>query len=153
MKRLMVVAMVLGLIAGAMSVEASAKKKKKKKKPAPIVRVERSETLEYSAPGFVAAADAHAANVCADGTGCLSFAVEAVDRYVSIAVTDKTGTPSPMEVTIGDADGVVYCGKTDAPLKLAGATEVSVTVGIAAPPDCEAATTTGAVKATFSNLP
>ena len=153
MKRLVVVVMVLGLIAGALGVEASAKKKKKKKKkPAPVVRVERVETAEYTAPGFFSVADNQTANVCAEQAGCLSFLVQAVDKYVSIEVTDKSGTPAPMKVAIGDEDGVVYCGKTDGPIKLSEATEVDVKVGIAAP-NCQAVTTTGLVKATFSNLP
>ena len=153
MKRLVVVVMVVGLIVGALGVEASAKKKKKKKKPAPVVRVERVESAEYSAPGFVEPVENYSANVCAGPVGCLSFLAQAADRYVSIAVTDKSGTPSPVKVAIGDGDATVYCGKTDAPIKLSAGAEVYVTVGITAPQGCQGAATAGLVKATFSNLP
>lgn len=151
MKKLLVLLMVVGLLAGALSVESSAKKKKKKKAK-PVVKVTRTETAEYSAPGYLTVGTV-TGNVCAEGTtACIVFPAQQGEKYVSVEVIDDSGTPSPVSVSLGESS-TVYCGKTTAPVLFTGFTEVGVHVGTEAPPTCQGVATAGQVKVTFSNLP
>ena len=135
--------------AGALSVESSAKEEKeeKNKKPAPIVRVERSETAEYAAAPIVAAADRQAASTCLPRGGCLSSRCNPTTD-TSIEATDESGTPSPVKVMIGDA-GAVYYGKTAESPRAVRGRRGGVTLGINVP-NCQAVPTTDIVKTTFS---
>ena len=142
MKRLLVAIMIVGLTAGAFGMEASAKKRKK------VKRIERTETAEYSTPGFVRT-EGGLSNVCAKGTGCLWFPATPKDRFFSVSATDKSGTPTPIVVTLEDGTQEFFCGSTDGPMALAGATEVNVSVGVDA--DCQGIATQGTVEITFSN--
>ena len=142
MKRLVVSMMVVGLVVGSLAVQAGAKKPKK---------FERVETAEYMAPGFLYT-EQRLSNVCAENSACFTFEVKPKEKYVSIDVTDKSGTSAPIDVVIGDGTSRTYCGTTGKPLALKGATEVSVLVGIEAPPTCEGAGTTGSVMVKFTNM-
>ena len=149
MKKLLVLLIVVGLLAGALSVESSAKKKKKKK--AKPVKVTRTETAEYSAPGYLTVGTV-TGNVCSEGTtACMVFPAQKGEKYVSVEVIDDSGTPSPVSVSLGESS-TVYCGKMTAPVLFTGFTEVGVNVGIEAPPTCQGVATAGQVKVTFSNM-
>ncbi|MGH2753700.1 MAG: hypothetical protein ACRDLB_04645 [Actinomycetota bacterium] len=130
--------------------DAGAKKKKRKKPkpPEPIVRV---DSFDYSAPAGVRA-QGNDGTLCVEGNGCTTFMAAAGELYVTIDVSDETGTPTPILVTIGDAK-TEYCGTTGAPVPLDGATEVTVAVEAAIPGKCQAVGTSGTVTATFTDLP
>lgn len=132
----------------------SAKPKKKRKKPpppAPVVKVERSETQEYQLPAgvFLNGADVTG---CGPVSGCLVFTPAESEEYVAIEVTDQSGTAAPFRIEINGAPQH-FCGTTgDSPI-LTGASQVDVKL-IAASTNCPgAASSTGSVLATFSNIP
>lgn len=146
MKRLFVAMTIVALVAGAFGVEASAKKKK-------VRRVERTETVSYSAPGHVSS-EVRFTQVCADGTGCFTFDVAPNERYLSVVATDTTGTPVPVQVEFGSGRAAEsFCAATTEPIDLRGDVAVSVLLGVDAPPSCQGIATQGNVSVTFSNLP
>lgn len=132
--------------------DASAGKKKK--------RVERTAEEQYVGfSGFRGAAE----GACdAEPVGCVILPVEAGEKFVSVEVTDAAGQPVWASVYIygysAPADTHEHvCGASDGSLALGpGVTELVViltqTTGGATSP-CTGPSTTGAVTATFSNLP
>jgi hypothetical protein len=120
----------------------------------PQVKTTRTVSYQYNAPAG-AAGPAGTAQMCVDNNGCYSFGPERGEKYLTLEITDATGTPAPFLVSTGDGTSAatrVYCGKTDAPVWL-NAGPVQVTVGAASPPDCAGAGTTGTISGVFSNLP
>lgn len=156
MKKAIVLALVLGLIAGMMSVPATAGKKKKKKKPK---RVERVVETTYDAPAIGASPPGN--GVCLRPTNsCGDIAVGAKEKWVKVEITDATGTPvafslgqdtNPDELGTEEDLGD-YCGDTgDKAIKLKPGYAI-VVFPWAAGVGCASLATTGTVKATLSNL-
>lgn len=156
MKKIIIIALVLGLVAGALAAPAAAGKKKKKKKNA---KVERTVEGSYMLPSLVIAGG------CAqqDAIGCVRFAVGAGEKFVTaVKITDDNGLPiyaSIQQDTDGDAqaDNTVgaFCGELegDALEFVPGA---NVDVWILTPPrdpTCPGQGTSGQVEITFSNKP
>lgn len=156
MKKAIVMALVLGLIAGMMSVPATAGKKKKKKKK--NVRVEREAQGTYALPSLVVAGGCGQA----DAIGCVTFATGGKEQWITKAqVTDEHGQPvyvSIQQDTDGDnqMDNTVgsFCGELEESLKFIKGYEVAFWV-MTPPTDIACPTgqgTSGAIDVTFSNL-
>jgi hypothetical protein len=154
MKKAILVALILGLVAGSMAAPAEAKKKKKPK------RVERTAEGAYDAPALILV------GACAQtgAIGCVSIPTGPGERYVSVTVTDAHGQPVYVSIQ-ADMDGnaqddTVYgsfCGETTEPILVDESTELHFWVGATPDPGiagcAPAAATTGTLTATFSNLP
>jgi hypothetical protein len=157
MKKLLSVAVMIGLLAGAISAPAEAKKRKKPK------RVSRTMEVPYSAPGF---GTASASIGCSPALGsCGNFPIGPKDRFVKITLTDQTGTPTAFTVgqdtvpgdptnTIEEDHGT-FCGTTGKkPIALVPGAEITVFIWAWGDAVCPTGIgTTGTVKAQFSNLP
>jgi hypothetical protein len=146
MKKFLTLFLVLGLVAGAMSMPAHAKSKKKVKKP--VV-----ETATYSAP---AAGASDAGGGCLGAAGdCVTFA--GPTGNVSIEIDDAAGGPVAASVSWdSDGDGIddqnfSICGKTDKPLSVPVGVKLDVFAWAAPSSVCPTGhATTGTVKATFT---
>lgn len=151
MKRMFVLVMVLGLVAGS-TVAADAAKKKKPRK------VERQATGTYQSTGVVAV------GTCAqtDAINCVRIPAASTEQYVSAVVKDSGGQAVPVAVK-ADLDGNnstetlygVFCGKTAEPIKIDPGVEVTFWVGITSDSASKACPppTNGSIDVTFSNLP
>jgi hypothetical protein len=157
MKRVVSVAVMLGLLAGAMVVPAEAKKRKKPK------RVSRTVKVPYSAPGF---GTATATIGCSPALGsCGNFPIGPKDLFVKVTLTDQTGTPTAFSVgqdtEPGDPTNNIeknhgtFCGTTGKrPIALVPGAEITVFIWAWGDAACPTGIgTTGIVKAKFSNLP
>lgn len=153
MKKVLVTAVVIGLVAGSLGAPAVAKKKKKP------VRVERVAEGTYDNPavGIGGVLSSGAAG------GSMEFPLLPGEAYLSLDVTDSSGTAvyaslsqntNPETPSWEIFAGV--CGKTTEPIAVAPDLPVRVTITAGpgrAAPTCVGAATSGKVKATFSNLP
>ncbi|MEA2432832.1 MAG: hypothetical protein QOG54_289 [Actinomycetota bacterium] len=158
MKKMMITALVIGLIAGAMLAPAEAKKKAK--------RTERSVEVTYQAPGIGATTPGPSAGVCpfADPTTqeCIEIAPELGEKYIKVEIADATGQKVAGYISQGDVDGDGisdlygdFCGGHEAPIKMASpGALVRISFYAGAKTDCAPSTpTTGTITVTFSNLP
>ncbi|MGI8774810.1 MAG: hypothetical protein ACR2KQ_07330 [Actinomycetota bacterium] len=158
MKRMLVVALVLGLIAGSLAAPASAGKKKKKKKP---VKVERVVEFEYACPctglfqlGGLTGGDPNLGGGPMPGAG-----VE--ELYLAGVAVDDSGLPVQVDVQ-GDTDGDglnnaigSFCGETEEPMEVPAGVSFNLFItGVGA---CDDGTPVGGIGGTitftFSNLP
>jgi len=151
MKKLLVFALVLGLVAGALSMPATAKKKKKKKKP---VRVERVAEGAYTGSG-----GGLYGNLSGNNFGGASFPTGSEEKYVTVEVTDASGTA--ISGSVGqDPDGDsftdekgTYCGSTEDPISIEPGVDIVVYVDQGTCAGGPSLVTQGTIKVTFSNLP
>lgn len=166
MKKVIVSAITLGLVAGAMIVPAEAGKKKKPAKP---VRIEQVVEVPYTGGELGASTPVYSGGGCLNGTdvfACKEIIPPAGNfPYIKIEIKDSSG------LTVGgflaqqdnDGDGIqdgygTFCGAhaESVPLEVPG-----TTVGISLYPGaCDnggspapSAPTTGTIVATFSNMP
>jgi hypothetical protein len=151
MKKFLVFALVLGLVAGALSMPATAKKKKKKKKPAKIERV--LET-RYEFPAGIGAAGAGACS------GCPAVPTGPGETYARVEVVDDnlpTGAVDLSWDTDGDGisdTGITVCGATAEPVEVPESTNIVAFPFIVNGPDCPGGgATSGTIKITYSNKP
>lgn len=164
MKRMVAVAMVLGLLVGATATAEAAKKKKKKKAPQ---RIEETVEVTYNGPNLGVSTPAVTGGGCLNGApafACLSaippFAEAA---FVKVEVLDATGQNAGGFISQGDTDGDgiddgygQFCGAHPEPIALTtpGAPiDISLYMGICSDASGPSIVTTGTIKATFSNLP
>jgi len=147
MKKVLVTAVVVGLIAGSLGAPAMAKKKKKKP-----VRVERVAEATYSG-------SANVVYFPAATFGGAAFALGGDEQYVSFEITDASGTT--ISANVGqdpDGDNQVatvgeFCGKTEEPIKVEPGLEVTIFVEQGTCGGGPSIVTEGTIKATISNLP
>jgi hypothetical protein len=160
MKKALIVALVLGLVAGAMAAPATAKKKKKKKP----VRVERVVEVEYQGPGVGVSSPAGSVGYCYQfpvSDACLTVIPEAGEKYIKIEVLDASGTAVAGFISQGDLDGDgigdlygEFCGSHAEPIQLevpGGPFDLSLYDGVCG--TGPSVMTTGTIKITLSNLP
>ena len=152
-RRSFTVLLAISLVAGVVGFipEAGAAKKKK---------VERTEERDYV--GFSGFRGAVEGSCEGEPVGCVVFAIEPGERFVSVEITDQAGEPVWASVYLyGYTDGATphehVCGASDGPLALGRGVEelvvvITQTTGGATSP-CTGAATTGTVSATFANLP
>ena len=166
MKKAIVTALVVGLVAGAMALPAEAGKKKKKKKP---VRVEQVVEVPYTGGELGVNTPGPSGGICLNGAdvfACKEIIPPAGNfPYIKIEIKDATGLTVGGFLAQQDSDGDgfqdgygTFCGAhtESVPLEVPGAV-----VGISLYPGaCDNAgtpapstPTTGTIVATFSNLP
>ena len=168
MKRLVTVAVVIGLLAGAMGAPAEAGKKKKK--PAPV-KVDRVVEFEYKCPCGVKIGPANNAgpgfqlgSATGDniGGGPVTFN-PSTEKYLTAKAVDSSGQPiwvniamdlDPATPTVNDTVGS-FCGETKEPIELADTESefrVFINSGL-----CDDATPAlalgGTITFTLSNMP
>jgi hypothetical protein len=156
MRKALIVALVLGLVAGALSAPATAKKKKK--------RVARVVEVDYQGPGVGASSPAGSVGYCYQfpiSDACLTVIPEAGEKYIKIEVTDASGTNIAGFISQGDLDGDGigdlygdFCGAHAEPIQLevkGGAFDLSLYDGACG--GGPSVMTTGTIKITLSNLP
>jgi hypothetical protein len=155
-KKAILVALILGLIAGSFAAPAEAKKKKKKKPQ----RIERTAEGSYDAPTLVIA------GTCTQtgAIGCVAIPTGIGEHYVTATVTDSHGQPVYVSVQ-ADMDGNnqddttygSFCGETTEPILVDEGTELHFWVGLSPDPGFAGCVpgeaTSGTLSATFSNLP
>jgi hypothetical protein len=148
MKKIITVALIIGLLAGAMLMPAEAKKKKK-----PYVRVVEA-TYDNPAPGIGGVLTLNGAG------GTVGVPTLENEAYISVEITDTSGTDVyfglSQEDTDGDGIGEIIaggCGKTAAPLAITGGLQHTITI-TAGPgsedPTCAGVATSGTVKVTLT---
>jgi hypothetical protein len=145
MKRLLILFMVFGLVAGSVAT-AEAKKKKR-------TRVER--TVRGSYGPFVPQVTG-----CNSVTGqwaCLSIDTRAREAFFSAKVTDIHGQPVFVEVLSNGETVGTFCGETTEPISFSPGDELHFYLGFhwITPLDCptQRIVTTGTISVTLSNLP
>jgi hypothetical protein len=155
-RRTLAVALILGLVGGALVAPAEAGKKKKKKKQ----RIERTVEGTYDLPTLVIAGSCSSSGAI----GCVALPSAAKERFVTATVTDQHGQPVYVSVQ-ADTDGNnqddevfgSFCGETDEPIAIQPGTELHFWVGFSPDPGFAGCVpgfaTSGSIEATFSNLP
>src|SRR3990170_591935 len=130
MRRTLAVALILGLLAGAMIAPAEAGKKKKKKK-----KVTRKVEAVYQAPGF---GTASVGIGCSPALGsCGNFSIGQKEKWAKITLIDQTGTPTAFSVAQdtepGDPTNTIetnhgtFCGTTgEEPIQILPGYEMTV---------------------------
>lgn len=156
MKKLISVALSIGLLAGAYALPAEAGKRKKKKP----VKITREAQGTYAAPATVIGNCTQT-----DGIGCMTIPSGSNEEYITAKVTDQTGLPVLVSVDAdldGDATSEThygsFCGETTEPIKIDPG--VQLIFWVSAVTDAPNRTgcapgqgTTGTLDVVFSNLP
>ena len=150
MKKFLVLAVVVGLVASSLGAPAMAKKKKP-------VRVERVVEFEYNCPctGLF-----QLGSLTADGTniGGGSVPTGADDLYLTAVAEDATGMPIQVDFQQPGPDGFnaamgAMCGETEEPIAVTSAgTPINIFVS-GLDPACGVSGAGGTITLTFSNLP
>ncbi|MDQ3963937.1 MAG: hypothetical protein M3277_08530 [Actinomycetota bacterium] len=154
MKKTFATCLAIGLLAGALIAPADAAKKRKPKK------VERVMEAAYDnpaigIPGVIGSSSAG---------GAVEFGVTTTEAFVDVEITDDFGQPVIFTMSQDTEPGGTgsweifgtWCGGTEEPVSIAPGIAVRVSVyTMPGPnqPSCMGPATSGAVKATFSNLP
>ena len=157
MKRWITSLLVLGLLAGAMTMPAEAKKKKKKK-PTKVTRVEEAQ---YQTPALGHMDVVGGCNPGGqDGLGCVTLHPSATESYLTLEIADATGTTTYGVIGQGQDDQgftntiANVCGKTSESIPIERGVEIIVFINaLPSSSGCNGFGTTGTVTATFSNLP
>ncbi len=152
-KKAIIVALVMGLVAGALAAPATAAKKKKAPK-----KVTREAESVYDTPAI---GHPDAVVGCSGSTGCATFALGATESFISLEIVDSAGLPvygRASQDTNGDGLGdksFNFCGKTAEPVAVEPGVTLNIFISAAggARPPCPGAATSGVVKAVISNLP
>lgn len=145
----------VGVLLGAPLVEGAGARSK---------RTERQVEDQYTTPaaivevgdfGVYACSHKKSANEGIANVGCVEFPVKPSERFLKLEVVDASGLPAPVWVVQeGTTRGGPVCGRMQQPMEIAAG--VTVVVWIyphMASPLCPGLSTTGTVRATFSNLP
>lgn len=148
MRKLVVVALVTGLLVGS-AASADARKKKAPKKTTRVAEA------DYIAPARLYWAPT------GDNIGGATFATAATESYVTVDIADDTGMD--VSAAVGqdpEGDGTVattaFCTSTEEPIAIEPGLEITVFVFVGPCTDpalAPAFATQGTITATFSNLP
>jgi hypothetical protein len=147
MRRTLAVALILGLVAGAMVAPAEAGKKKKKKK----VTV-RTVEVAYENPAF------GVGGVGGACSGCPSIVSGEGEIFATIEIIDDASPTGYVDFAYdADGDGVqdlgagpTVCGSTPEPVPVEPGTEYTAWPWLAGA-ECAGSSTSGTIKVTFSN--
>jgi uncharacterized membrane protein len=169
MKKAIILALIMGLVAGSLAAPAGAAKKKKKKKKAPA-KIERVVEFEYDCPcgvrfGTPAGSQGvgwQLGGTTGSNTGGGEIPTTATDLFVTAKAEDASGQP----VRVGlahdtDGDGLnntwgAFCGETTEPIEVSQAEAVMrvfVTSGTCDDMSTPAFATGGSITFTFTNMP
>lgn len=166
MKRILVLMLVVGLMAGSVASAEAAKKKKKVKKPPAVeepVKIERLVEAPYDCPCGVKLMGNGPGFILNDGrTGGAVVQTGAEDLYVTVDVKDKQGQKVFVRLTQGDTNGdglndtlADACNTSTEPLELpkpGAELEIFIFSGTCMD-GTPALATGGVVNVTFSNMP
>ena len=152
MKKTLIIALVLGLLAGSMVATADAKKKKKK----PYSRVVEGSYTQ-PAPGIGGV-------VTLNGQGgTIDAPTLENEMFLNIEITDDSGQPVYWGLSHQDENGdgagdIVTggCGNTETPLEIVPGYSYTITITAgpgAEAPTCPGVATAGTVKLTFTEVP
>ena len=155
MKKFVILAMVVGLVASSLGAPALAKKKKKP------VRVERVVEHTYTKPSPGAPGVASACFAAFDTeAGCVNIALGLGEKFINVEFADAAGQDVYWilgQDTDADQPGFEIfhegCGNSEEAVPVTEGLELRVSVYAFGGPDCPAAATQGTIKATLSNLP
>ena len=149
MKRLLISALTIALVAGALALPAEAGKKKRTQR----VATGTYENPAIGVPGVVGSAAAG---------GAVEFPLGPTEKFISVEITDDLGRPVIATMS-QDTDPstptweifATICGGTEEPLPVQPGVAVRVSVYTSPGPDqptCTGPATSGTIKATLSNL-
>ena len=153
MRRTIVAALVISLIAGVLLAPAEARRRR---------RIVQRVKAEYQTPALGHSDAVIGCLLIADGLGCVDLIPRAGMKYLKLRIKDDSGTSTYAAVSqdldgdgVGDVDYPSVCGKTTKAIKIRPGYEVTVFIkgGPGADPPCPGVGTSGTVQATFSNLP
>ncbi len=167
MKKLVISAVVIGLLAGAMVAPAEAGKKKKKPPvPAAPVRIERVVEIPYTGGNAGVATPAATGGACFNGQPvftCQSVASAAEETYIKIEVKDASGQNAGGFISQNDNDGDglqdgygQFCGAHAEAVPLetpGGLVAISLYPGVCSDASGPSVVTSGTIVVTFSNMP
>ena len=152
MRRTIVAALVISLLAGVLLAPAEARRRR---------RIVQRVKAEYQTPAL---GHSDAVVGCLNGSdvaGCVDLIPRAGMKYLKLRIMDESGTSTYAGVSqdldgddVGDTDYPNVCGKTTKAIKIRPGYEVTVFIngGPGADPPCPGVGTSGMVHATFSNL-
>ncbi|MGH2818346.1 MAG: hypothetical protein ACRDJS_07810 [Actinomycetota bacterium] len=152
MRRTVLVALVISLIAGPLLAPAEARRRRR--------IVQRAHAV-YQTPALGHSDALVGCLLIADGLGCVNFIPRAGMKFLKLQIKDQSGTSTYAAVSqdldgdgIGDVDHPNVCGKTAKPIKIRPGYAVTVFIngGPGSDPPCPGIGTSGTVHATFSNL-
>jgi hypothetical protein len=154
MKKAIVVALCVGLIAGMFAAPAAAQKKKKKKKP---VKIERVVEFDYNCP---CTGRIQLGTLTDDGTNIGGGAIPTGlnDVYMTAVIEDEFGQPVRVNFNQIGGDGLnasigTMCGETEEPIEVpARGANINVFIN-GNDPTCGVGAIGGTLTVTFSNLP
>lgn len=152
MKKAILIVLVIGLVAGALSAPAVAGKKKKKKNK----RVERVMEGRYEFPAGIGSNSVGGA--C---SGCPAFPNGPDETWVKIEITDDVTPVAAVDFSFGDMDGdgfhdggLYVCGSTDGWVEIPPSVELQSFPWILPSTDCpQGSSTSGTIKITYSSSP
>lgn len=127
-----------------------------KKKPR---RVSRQATANYDTPAPGLSGGPWAGNCGSPSTGCTVFGTGAGESYASFVIEDASGQATSGSVWRGSGTNLEllaqFCGETTEPVQIPAGESITVTAHTGPSPSntCPGVATSGAVTATFSNLP
>jgi len=161
MKRSLVLALIVGLLAGSLVGPAEAKKKKKKP-----VRTERVVEIAYTGTGVGVATPAASGGICPatspENTGtCIEVPLQTGEKFVKVELKDATPLKAPGFISQGDQDGDgigdlfgEFCGAHEQAVPLVNLNPVRVSFYSGTCADGTPGTTTsGTIVVTLSNMP
>ena len=156
MRRMIVVLLTLGLLAGALAMPAEAGKKKKKKPKEPV-KVERTAEAPYQCPCGI---DGVVGFITGGGEfGGATLPTGAAEVFVKVEVADNGGQKVAGSVAQDlDGDGFTdtsadFCGSTETAVPIETGLEIAVYIYTLGTAGCPGPATGGTITATFSNLP
>jgi hypothetical protein len=165
MKRILVLLMIAGLIAGSV---ATAEAKKKKKKVSAPVRMEEVVEIAYTGGNIGVATPAATGGSClVDQTvpfHCLNAVPPFVEAsFIKVEVIDSSGQKAGGFLSQGDVDGDTiadgygdFCGAHPEPVAMntpGAPVDISLFMGVCSDASGPSIVTTGTIKVTFSNMP
>lgn len=156
MKKAIAVAMMIGLLAGAMVGPADAAKKKKKV----VKKVERVIEHAYSAPSPGVGGAPYSACLGAqmEDAGCVNIPLGLGEKFVNVEITDAAGL-DVYWILAQDTDTTNVgfdifhrgCGNSEEPIPITEGLELRISVYASGGSECPGAGTSGTIKATLSN--
>ena len=144
MKRILVVFLGLGLVAGSVSTAEA------KRKPARVERTVRGSYNAYPAP-------VTGCNAPLGSFSCLIVQTRRTEKFFTAKVTDTHGRPVFVEVYYNRMPLATFCGETTRPIAFAGGDQLHFYIGLNSlypTTHCPAhrVKTTGTISVTLSNL-
>ena len=160
MRKAIAVAVMLGLLGGAMVAPADAAKKKKKV----VKKVERLVEHAYSVPSPGVGGAPYSACLAAQlpESGCVNIPLGSGEKFVNVEVADTAGLDvywilaQDTDTSAGDVGYDIFhtgCGNSEAPIPVTEGLELRISVYASGGPECPGAATSGTIKATLSNAP